>query len=1086
MENDSVKHRFGLFLSIIPIPIFLFLAIFFQLTGHENSIVFDPPGLLPVLNLLFLFLCPMTVGYFAAKGYLDGGSINLFLLCAGVFSFGLGSMIAGFILPSQGPNAVVTVHNVSVLLAGLFHTFGAALAFVGLQPGKNISQRKSKLVFAFVAISVFLAILSFGVMKGFWPIFFIQGKGPTLLRQVILGSGTFFFFIAGSLFLNFYRIHHSKFLYWYSTALFLITIGLICIFFQHSFGSPIGWLGRTAQYMGGVYLVVAIFQGSKEFKTNIFRFDKVLANYFRGRFELLVEERTAQLESANKQLQNEILERNQVEMALLESQKLYYNLVEDTSDLITRVDAEGRFLFLNHTSLEIYGLPAKECIGRLAFDFIHPEDRSATIDAFNEWLKSDEDDLTYENRQMGNNGQVYFMEWATHAEHDENGRVIGFTGTARNITKRKRAEKALQESEDRYRRLVENAPDIVYMFSNQRGGIYYSPRVEQVLGYSAEHLYTHPMLWNESIHPEDRPHISKIISDLEVGKSFETEYRIQDAQGNWHWLQDRSIGREVDGGEVLIEGLATDITERKQAEEALKRSKILLNETEKVGKVGGWKFDIDTEKQTWTEEVYRIHELDFTFDPTVEKGVNFYTPFSRSIIEKAVQRAIEHGEPFDLELEIITAKDNLRSVHVIGNADKENRRIYGFIQDITERKRAEEERESFQKELLKAQKMESIGTLAGGIAHDFNNLLYVVMGNISLAQDDLNLDSGTSESLKEAEQACIKAKELSARLITFSKGGNPVKKMMPINGLLKDMVVSVLSGSNITPKISIADTVRNANIDESQIKQVVRNIVVNAKEAMNDNGQLTVSCENVDIVEKDYHTLSQGEYIKISFKDKGCGILKENLEKIFDPYFSTKDIGDDKGQGLGLTVSYSIIQKHGGLITVESELGAGSTFSVYLQAFLVKEPDLQKSEEKPAAQKAVKKSAKGTGKILLMDDEKAIRNFLGKVINRLGYDVETCIEGKEAIEIYKKAMESKEPFDVVILDLTNKIGMGGQATMKRLLEINPDVKGLIITGYSDDPAVANFRAYGFSGFIIKPATKDELSTVIKEVLSKDQ
>ena len=452
------------------------------------------------------------------------------------------------------------------------------------------------------------------------------------------------------------------------------------------------------------------------------------------------------------------------------------------------------------------------------------------------------------------------------------------------------------------------------------------------------------------------------------------------------------------------------------------------------------------------------------------------TPEESKYAEHRIKRLMEDGQ---LTFETLhQSKDGL-DIPIEVSARRipweGQRAMMSICRDITERKKAKKEREKLQEEILKARKLESIGTLAGGIAHDFNNLLYVVMGNISLAQDDLNLEIETSENLKEAQKACIMAKGLTARLITFSKGGDPVKKMMPINGLLKDTVVSVLSGSNITPKILIADAIRNVNIDEGQIKQVVRNIVVNAKEAMDDNGQLTVSCENVDIVEEGYLTLRQGEYIKISFKDQGCGILKENFERIFDPYFSTKDMGVDKGQGLGLTVCYSIIQKHGGLIHVESELGTGSTFSIYLPAFLVKEPDFQKSEEKPAAQEPVKKSAKGTGKILLMDDEKTIRTFLGKVINRLGYDVVTCIEGKEAIEIYKKAVESKEPFDVAILDLTNKIGMGGQETMKRLLEIDPDVKGIIITGYSDDPVVANFKTYGFSGFIIKPATRDELS-----------
>lgn len=405
--------------------------------------------------------------------------------------------------------------------------------------------------------------------------------------------------------------------------------------------------------------------------------------------------------------------------------------------------------------------------------------------------------------------------------------------------------------------------------------------------------------------------------------------------------------------------------------------------------------------------------------------------------------------------------------------------------DITERKQTEEARKR-ETQLVQTQKMEAIGTLAGGIAHDFNNLLCVVMGNISLALDDLNLDMETSEILKEAEDACILAKELSARLITFSKGGNPVKEMISINDLVKDMVVSVLRGSNINPEISITNTIRNVNIDEDQIKQVVRNIVINAKEAMNDNGQLTVSCENIDIGEEGFKTLRQGKYIKISFEDNGCGISEKNLEKIFDPYFSTKDMGAYKGQGLGLTVTYSIIQKHGGLINVESEPQRGTTISIYLPVFLIKEPDLEKSETKPTEQKPIKQPATGKVKILVIDDEEIIRTLMGQMLTRLGYDVETCIEGKEAVDIYKKAMKSKESFDLVILDLINKIGMGGQKTMERLLELDPDVKGIITATYSDSPIVTNFRAYGFSGFITKPATMDALSKIVNEVISKGQ
>ena len=249
--------------------------------------------------------------------------------------------------------------------------------------------------------------------------------------------------------------------------------------------------------------------------------------------------------------------------------------------------------------------------------------------------------------------------------------------------------------------------------------------------------------------------------------------------------------------------------------------------------------------------------------------------------------------------------------------------------DITEQKRLQEE-------IQRSRTLESIGTLAGGIAHDFNNLLFAVVGNISLAQDDLKPESEASKSLRAAEDACFKAKELTARLITFSKGGDPIKGMMPIDNLLKETVVSSLQGSNIKSTVSIPDDIRPVNIDEGQIKRVVGHIVVNAKAAMADKGTLKVSCENIEISKKDSLALNFGNYIKISFEDQGCGISKENLSKIFDPYFSTKDMGANKGQGLGLAASYSIIKRHGGVITAASELKKGSIVSVYLPAGVAK------------------------------------------------------------------------------------------------------------------------------------------------------
>lgn len=395
----------------------------------------------------------------------------------------------------------------------------------------------------------------------------------------------------------------------------------------------------------------------------------------------------------------------------------------------------------------------------------------------------------------------------------------------------------------------------------------------------------------------------------------------------------------------------------------------------------------------------------------------------------------------------------------------------GSNRDISKRKQMEEE-------LLKSKKLESLGVLAGGIAHDFNNLLTSVVGNISLAKMKMKPGSKAFQNLVKAEKASIQTKELTARLITFSKGGEPVKETVSIGDLVKNSVGSSLKGSDIDAGFSIPDDISPVEVDEEQIKQVIHNIITNAQEAMAGQGTINVSCENADIGEKDTLTLKDGKYVKISLKDQGPGIPEEDLIRIFDPYFSTKDMGTQKGMGLGLAISDSIIKKHDGLITVESELGTGTTLSIYLPA---SEKEIVEAApvKKPVPEKPVTQGEK----ILVMDDEEMVRDVSNALLTHLGYEAEVAVDGVEAIEMYRKAMESEKPFDMVILDLTNKIGMGGVETIERLLEIDPDVRAIVATGYSNDPIMSNFREHGFCGALPKPFTLDQLKTALHDAIA---
>lgn len=404
-------------------------------------------------------------------------------------------------------------------------------------------------------------------------------------------------------------------------------------------------------------------------------------------------------------------------------------------------------------------------------------------------------------------------------------------------------------------------------------------------------------------------------------------------------------------------------------------------------------------------------------------------------------------------------------------------RTYGvqiISYDISSRKQMEEE-------VLKSKKLESIGTLAGGIAHDFNNLLSVILGNLSLAQQEDVEPVRTYKFLKEAEKASLRAKDLTSRLITFSNGGEPVKKAASVEGLIKELILTSFSDSGVDWDISIPEDLSMVEMDKGQVKQVIHNIIINAVEAMNGKGTVRVYGKNIMIPENNSQPLNPGKYVKISIKDQGVGIPEENLSKIFDPYFSTKGTGTRKGMGLGLSVCNSIIKKHDGWIAVESELGMGTTVIIFLPA---SDKDLEGPESKYESD--ADEPSIGRGKVLLMDDEEMIRDLATHVLRQLGYCALVCKDGKEAIELYKKAKASQEPFDAIILDLTNQFGMGGKETMQKILEIDPQAKGIVSTGYSNNPILGRFRDYGFCGVLIKPYTITELSKVLHEVIPMEK
>jgi PAS domain S-box-containing protein len=394
--------------------------------------------------------------------------------------------------------------------------------------------------------------------------------------------------------------------------------------------------------------------------------------------------------------------------------------------------------------------------------------------------------------------------------------------------------------------------------------------------------------------------------------------------------------------------------------------------------------------------------------------------------------------------------------------------IQGIYRDISERRQAEEER-------LKIGKLESLGTLAGGIAHDFNNILTAILGNINLALLESGGPGEAGERLTQAEKACLKAQNLAKQLLTFAKGGVPIKRKMALAGLLKESANLALAGSKARCEFVLPQNLWGAEVDPDQTHQVISNILINADQAMPEGGIIQVRAENVRVGEASGLPLAPGRYVRLSFSDQGGGIEPQYLDKIFDPYFTTKKMGS----GLGLATAYSIVKSHAGHLAVTSKVGVGTTCQVYLPAV-----DLKPSAA--AAAKEPVRLAEGRGRILVMDDEELVLDVLGRILTSSGYEVEFARDGCQALERYARALETGAAYDGVVLDLTVPGGMGGKETIRQLRELNPEVKAIVSSGYSEDPIMANFAEYGFSGGIAKPFKAAEFIEVLDQVLNRPE
>ena len=460
------------------------------------------------------------------------------------------------------------------------------------------------------------------------------------------------------------------------------------------------------------------------------------------------------------------------------------------------------------------------------------------------------------------------------------------------------------------------------------------------------------------------------------------------------------------------------------------------------------------------------------------KGLPLTTVYHVSLAqEKAtlpVLKALTNGMPVSSG-EGVRLKNKVGEIKLIsdtaapiyGDSESANS-IAGLVlvfRDVTNQQKLLEEQ-------VKTSKLESLGIMAGGIAHDFNNLLTGILGNLSLAVLNSKLDSETRELLEVSEKSCLRARDLTSRLLVFSRGGSPIKEIISLSELIADSAHYAVHGSHVECDISLAPDLWPVKVDKSLISQLIHHIVFNAVQASPENGTVKISACNIHLDINHRSRLAPGRYTQISIQDNGHGIPEENLSKIFDPYFTTKA----KASGLGLTAAHAIVIRHQGAILVDSKVGNGTLVTMFIPA---------ESSTLPAPPTKSNSAivANGKGRILIMDDEQLILTTAKAILTRLGYEVTTAKEGSETIQLYRLAMQENRPFAAVILDLTIPEGMGGADVIKELLRLDPSVKAVVSSGYSDDPIMSNYLEYGFSAVAAKPYSVNRISTLLQQLLN---
>ncbi|MEW6368541.1 MAG: PAS domain S-box protein [Acidobacteriota bacterium] len=820
---------------------------------------------------------------------------------------------------------------------------------------------------------------------------------------------------------------------------------------------------------------------------------------YRDRLEELVKERTAQLERTNEQLRLDIIKRERAEAALGGSERRYKALLEAIPDLMFVIARDGTVRSFSASNDAMLAVPRDAVIGTNIRDIgLAPQYLDAAFSSIERAITGGTIE-TFEYALKTPIGYRYFEDRIVALDE---GSVLSIV---RDITEKQRAER-MESSIHRISETALSASNLEELFREIHqivDGLMSAKDFYIALYDSENDLITFPYWFSEHepAPPPRKP--GKGLTEyvlrtrqplLALPEVFEELARQGECESigepSVDWLgvplkaHDKVIG--VMAVQTYVEGLRYTETEkdvlvfiseqtavaidRKRAIDALAAEKEHLAVT--LRSIGDGVITTDTRGRValinkvaealtgWTQREAKGKQLEEVFCVIDRK--------TREPLGNPVEQILMGGGATHLPSQVVLVSRDGQERLVADSAspifDRDSR-IIGTVlvfRDISLQRKIEDE-------LLEARKLESISILAGGIAHDFNNILTAILGNISLSKVHFDPSDKIFERLSEAERATLRAKDLTQQLLTFSRGGAPIKQIASMRELLRETVSFALSGSNVRCDYAVSEDLWPVEIDPGQISQVINNLVINADQAMPEGGVIAVKAENVVLRDNTQVPLPAGRYIMVSIQDRGIGIPEEYLEKVFDPYFTTKQ----KGSGLGLTTAYSIVRRHDGYIRVQSRVGAGTTVYVYL-------PASEKMLEPAGSEKD--RLQRGKGRILIMDDEEIIRETAGEMLEYLGYEIALAASGREAVDRYQQSVREGKLFDAVILDLTVPGGIGGKEALAMLRQIDPGVRAIVSSGYSNDPVMAEFREHGFCGVVAKPYKIEDLSQALQEAI----